>query len=140
LALVVNRSQPIDLRCEDDSRLRLLISIHFEHKRADGEHGPWKVHTLEYIYAFSLPDEDKHPFLSYHWHPLLTPEVDYPHLHIRDADSGPLTHHSHVPTGRISVEQVVRLAITQFNVRTLRKDWSEALEQIQARYEEFKTW
>jgi hypothetical protein len=96
---------------------------------------------LEYIYAFSLPGRDNHPFLAYHWHPSV-PDIPYPHLHvgIMSMESSPLTPRTHVPTGLVALEQVLRLAITQFGVQPLRDDWARILDETQALHEEYRAW
>jgi len=138
-SLTLNRGESVPLKCTDGSSLGFRVTMKFEHAEAEGDHGPWTVRTIEYIYVFEGADGEE--FLSYHWHPSVE-GIPYPHLHVERAgnDSPPLTRRTHVPTGRIAIEQVLRLAITQFGVQPLREDWAETLAQAHGGYEEFQTW
>jgi hypothetical protein len=82
----------------------------------EGLRGPWKVQIVAYYYTLS--NENEQEILAYHWHPAQQSEITFPHLHI-----GPGVHldpeslgEAHLPTGRIAVEDVIRLAIRDFGV------------------------
>jgi hypothetical protein len=47
---------------------------------------------------------------------------------------------AHVPTGRIALEELLRMAIAEFGARPRRKDWEQVLERTQAGYEDWRTW
>ncbi|MGH2367430.1 MAG: hypothetical protein ACRDI2_04460 [Chloroflexota bacterium] len=100
----------------------------------------WKVSTAAYLYA--LETADGHEVLSYHWQPEEAGEVIYPHLHLGPAGAtGGLLHRKlHLPTGRIALEDVLRLAITQMGVEPARRDWAKVLDETQARFEVAQTW
>jgi hypothetical protein len=40
----------------------------------------------------------------------------------------------------VSIEEVLRLAITELGVEPLRDDWREVLERTQGSYETWRTW
>ena len=91
-------------------------------------------------YYYTLGVESGPENLGYHWHPFSG--VRFPHLHL-SAGSGvdrDELHKAHLPTGRIALEQVVRLAIAEFAVEPLRPDWDEVLTEAQQRFEEHRTW
>jgi hypothetical protein len=79
---------------------------------------------------------------SYQWHPGGRSPVTWPHLHLgAGAEVGRTELASaHLPTGRVSIEEVLRLAITELGVEPLRDDWREVLERTQAAYETWRTW
>jgi hypothetical protein len=51
---------------------------------------------------------------AYHWHPTGASPVTWPHLHVLDPASA--LRKVHLPTGRISLEEVLRLAVVEFAV------------------------
>ena len=65
--------------------------------------------------------------LAYHWHPVGVSPVTAPHLHLggqlMDVDVGK----AHLPTGVVSLQAVLRLAIADLGVAPLRDEWREVL-------------
>jgi hypothetical protein len=102
-----------------------------------GERGPWKVSTVAYYYA--LHDKQQSEILSYHWHPKT--EHQDPHLHLQ---SGSKVMDSlrgiHLPTGRVTLEEVLRLLIEELRVKPLRMDWRKVLKSTQLQHERFRSW
>lgn len=49
-------------------------------------------------------------------------------------------HKYHIPTGRVSLEDVLRLAIAEFGVQGQRADWREVIGGTQAKFEQWRTW
>lgn len=94
----------------------------------------FQVHTTNYRYH--ILDRDGREILAYHWHPDGVSSVTEPHLHLsgqlRPLDAGrravpiPLGE-MHLPTGIVSLAQVVRLLITEFGVEPRRDDWETVL-------------
>ena len=101
-----------------------------------------KVTVLSYSYAYVIgPNPDEEPLVRYEYVPEQVARGDYPypvgHMHIRatsrqyDAfmashDKKPL-HRVHFPTGRISLEEFIRLLIVEFHVPTRNNDPIQAL-------------
>lgn len=132
-ALTLNRGEPAKLR--GDTGLKLSVTQTYEVVRGVEERGPWKVKTLGYIYT--LHDSTDKEIAGYHWHPTLTPDVPYAHLHIhRDPSLAKI----HFPTERIALEKVLRLLIEQFGVRPGRDDWDEVLGESEAAFHRWRTW
>lgn len=71
---------------------------------------------------YTLVNAERVQFLAFHWHPRVPGPATHPHLHVR-SDAAPLSHKTHVPTGRVSLADVVRLLIVEFGVPPLREDW-----------------
>ena len=46
----------------------------------------------------------------------------------------------HFPTGRVSVEEFLRLVIDAFEVKVRRRDWPAVLQQTQAAFSKWRTW
>jgi len=87
----------------------------------------WEVRIAYYFY--SLDDGDHREIIAYHWHPEGHSNVVAPHIHIgRGAMAGrPELSNAHLPTGIISLADVIRVAIVDFNVQPLRQDWQTIL-------------
>jgi len=134
-AASLNKGVPSRLR--SNPPFFLSVSIQYKVTEAEGDRGPWKVSTAAYFYE--IQEKERCELLSYHWHPNVG--RSYPHLHI-GAGSGvtQILAKVHVPTRRISLEEVLRFAIVELKVRPLRRDWESVLEATQARFEKFRTW
>lgn len=137
-ALTLERGLPVRLRGE--GRLSLTLDHHFRIVEDPGARGPYKCSTTSYLYG--LDDPDGREVLSYQWHPGGRSPVTWPHLHLGAAAEVGRSElaRAHLPTGRVSIEELLRLAITELGVEPLRDDWREVLERTQGAYETWRTW
>lgn len=99
---------------------------------SEPQSGPWQANVVGYMYT--LQDRDGREIVSYHWHPGQQSPVTYPHLHIGVAAVGEgatVTRRDlpaiHFPTRLITPQDIIRLDISQFDVRPLRDDWEQVL-------------
>jgi hypothetical protein len=126
-------------RLHGDSKLSLSVGQQYRIIEADEARGPWKVQTVAYAYVLQADDRE---LIAFHWNPTGAGSVTRPHVHIGPA--GGCTHpaltRAHLPTGRIALEDILRLAIEELGVEPLRSDWSGILETTQSGYEEWRTW
>ena len=68
-------------------------------------------------------------------------QPDLPHLHVTSqAGTAAITRKQHIPTGRVSLESVVRFAIAELGVRPIRDDWGRVLDAGQAAFDARRTW
>lgn len=121
-------------------RLKLRFAHHYGIVEAPGERGPWKVSSAGYFY--SLDDAHDQEVIVYHWHPGGSSPVSYPHLHL-GAGAGCRREElitAHLPTGRVSVEEFLRMAIVEFRVEPLRADWPQVFADAQRDFETWRTW
>jgi len=137
---VLNQNRPVvlDMREHGAARISLVVAMEYSIVEADGDRGPWKVTTRQY--NFELERGGKRLF-AFHWHPQPPNPYTTPHLHLSkqpDACS-PALALLHVPTGRVSVEEVIRLAI-EVGVKPRRDDYDKVLSETQALYEQYRTW
>ena len=117
--------------------LFLTVNIRFHIRQAKGKKGPWKVSTSAYYYG--IQDSDRREILAYHWHPGVGPT--YPHLHFHSATgSAKQLSKTHMPTKRISLEEVLRFIIEELGVKPMRSNWKDVVEGTQKRYENFRSW
>jgi hypothetical protein len=102
-------------------QLRLRQQFHLVLEGRD-----WRVTTDAYQYR--LDDGTGLELASWHWHP--STGNPHPHLHVTGAPAGGGTH---LPTGRVSIESVLRLLLVDLGARprpptspTSRKSWMSA--------------
>ena len=138
--LIVGEGEPFPLRRTSGSALRARVSQNYRIVPAEGPRGPWKVTTTAYLYT--LEEADGPEILSYQWHPSGPSSVHYPHLHVGQAAGKPRPElrRAHLPTGRISLEQFLWLAIEAFKVRPRRDDWRDVLFKTRQKFEQWRTW
>jgi hypothetical protein len=116
-------------------RLSLSIQHQFEivADKTPGR-GPWKVSTRGYRYQ--LTDDAEREIGAWHWHPARRSRHREPHLHV----TGGRLHGCHLPTGRTSLEEIIRLLLAELAVEPLRHDWVQVLEATEAAFREWRTW
>lgn len=97
----------------------------------------YRVSTVGYSYEIrnSLQQE----IVAFHWHPGQRSHEDEPHIHVgsaildsKSSDLGKVFSTFHIPTGPISLAQVVRLLLRDFNVVPNRRDWEETLRWVRS--------
>jgi hypothetical protein len=102
----------------------------------------WRITTR--MYEYSLLDRDATELLVYHWQPDADPA--YPHIHVSAALHAKTRalekKHTidldglHLPTGRVSLEAVIRMLITEFAIAPRRADWRRTLDRTEAAFRE----
>lgn len=104
--LHLNRAE--DIRLKGSGRIHLYATMRYRiwkpEEPADSSK-PWKVSTTGWIYE--LKDRDLVSIVEFHWHPGITPDVPFPHLHT-PADGRVRRHY---PTGRVLIEDVLNCAV-----------------------------
>lgn len=121
------------LRCE--SSLYFDAGLEYQIiKDSRPDYGHYRINTLAYTYI--LTGEDDKEIFAYQWQP--KGKVKTLHLHLAW-----LGRKFHFPTGRISIEQVIRLLITEFKAKPRQQhktDWHRILDYTQGRFERFRSW
>ena len=121
--LLLNRSRPVPL--SGLQSLRLDIEVRYV-VRPVGKARDWEAHLAGYIYAIQGPDEED--LLAYHWHPASISRVTWPHLHVARITHELVSGRTHLPTGQVQLEDMVRLLIEEFSVQPRRRDWAAVLD------------
>ncbi len=136
--LLLGTGDPVPLL--PGGRVSLIVRMRYRIIEAEGTRGPWKVSTAAYEYTFA--DADGQELLAYHWQPGGASHVDAPHLHLGAATG--IVHRgladAHMPTGRVALESIVRLAIEAFGVPALRGEWPRILAVGEALFNRWRTW
>ncbi len=99
----------------------------------------WRVSSRTYFYQVRRhPDSE---LIAFHWHPGRRGQPEFPHLHIDGArGSVTIARKNHVPTGRISLESVARFLIAELDVRPLRGDWEQVLDDGEQAFSSHRSW
>lgn len=128
---------PVPLR---GANVSLVVALHYRIVEDSGARGPWKVRID--AYAYQLVNREELEILSYHWHPSGRSVVTWPHLHLGQAGIGRdgTLLGAHMPTGRVALEEVIRLAVVDLGVEPRRPDWSDVISESQEAFEEWRTW
>lgn len=137
--LMLAKGNPVPLAGQ--YQLTLSLTHHYQISQGTGDRGPWRVTTRGYQYSFDDASTG-HEIISFQWHPDQRNAVQFPHLHIGYGSGvtfGGLIK-SHVPTGRISIEAMVRFAINELKVTPRRDDWEETLMTSLAHDDANQTW
>jgi hypothetical protein len=93
----------------------------------------WHVSTVAYDYRLSRHDSAE--LLSWHWHPQTG--LSTPHLHAAVDHIG---RRAHLPTGRVSVESVLRLLLADLGVPSTREDWQAVLDAAEGPFIRHRRW
>ncbi len=125
---------PVSLRTPT-GRLLLYVDQQYALQELPGRSrgSRWKVSTKAYRYRIDTPDAGE--LLMWHWHPGTPPP--YPHVHVRR--DGRLAG-VHIPTGRVSMEAVLRCLITEFRVDPRRGDWEQVLATGEQAFVDHRSW
>jgi len=136
--LTISGGQRVKVRRDVGEALSIRVTQHYRIVKASLDRGPWKVQTA--AYSYTLETLAAHEIVAYHWHPD-APGPSFPHLHIGFA-AGTIRDElqkAHCPTGRIALEQFLRLVIEEFGI-TAKKGWSDVLANAQVAFEQWRTW
>ena len=87
-----------------------------------------QVTTVGYSHTLWVGGEEK---LAYHWHPLQTEHVAFPHMHYQGG-------HEHIPTGRVLVEDIF-VAALEFGAKP-RAGWKDCFDDAYEAFETDATW
>ncbi|BCB81333.1 hypothetical protein GCM10022251_61800 [Phytohabitans flavus] len=129
------------VRLRGDRRIEMRARMFYEIIRDPRPgYGPFRITTRGYDY--SLRTSDGLAVVDYHWHPLGQSHEKDPHLHIGAAQLRPdsvLSNKDHLPSGRITVESVVRAAIAS-GATPLQPDWETRLAGTEYRHVLHRSW
>ncbi len=125
---------PIPLRTRDGLwSVQLSAEIQYTIDRDDDY---FRVRNT--AYAYRLVDREQREVLTFHWHPTGISSVTHPHIHLSGRlptlDLGPGSRSValgdlHIPTGPITLTDIVRLLIVEFGVAPRRPAWAAILEE-----------
>lgn len=137
-AVLVERTRPTRLggarsvtlsdgvaRLRGPSHLALAVLHAFDVKALPGARSSWRAQSVGYAYEFQ--HRDGRTLLAYHWHPIGPSPITTPHLHLGGTVTGIDLSKAHLPTGSVTLQDVLRFAILDLGVEPLRDDWPQIL-------------
>lgn len=86
---------------------------------------PSRIRTVGYRYEFN--QYGGRELFAYHLHPTGASEITHPHLHVALHDPKLGYGKKHLVTGLVSLPDVIRCLITEFDIPPLRPDWRDIL-------------
>jgi hypothetical protein len=106
--------------------------------KADGE---WKVRTLSYEYNIERR-KDKQEVICFHWEGTES-QNPLPHIHIGFAaqdKSLPFSPKTHIPSGRVPIEDLVHFLIHEMGVHPRKTDHRSIIKKFRDLWQKFKSW
>lgn len=119
-----------------DRRRRLSLSLVVGYDVISDQDSIRSYRVQATSYHYRLIDAQEREVLAYHWHPVGLSPITYPHVHLSGRlsplDAGPGAEPvalggMHLPTGPVTLADVVRLLITEFGIAPRRADWDAVL-------------
>jgi len=115
--------------------LRLFFSFIVNTVEKSGESA---MTTLRYDYEIFRPTQPTNSIFGWHWHPeSRRSKVSYPHLHVRSASEFPT---KHLPTGRVSIEDVILFTFDELGVQPTNGDSRRIITEVRDRHKLFRSW
>lgn len=160
-AVLIASVQPNDLELEEvyslalkagdsislsgDSRISISVLQQFKLVKDERkDRGPYRVATS--AYSYTIKEQDGVEIIAYHWHPKGISK-EFPHLHLKSGakvQRPELTRtkgeSSHIPTGRVALEEFIRLLIECFSVPPRKENWENELQETKQKFDEYKNW
>lgn len=124
IPVTINNGEPVSLR--GPSRFQFALRQSFI--AVDSEQSSsWRVVVRSFSYE--LHDSDGREVLLYHWHPRGSSPVVTPHIHLEEGAQVGRSEirDAHLPTGNISLNEILRVLIDEMRVRPLHSDWESIL-------------
>lgn len=101
----------------------------------------YRISTRGYMYG--LENRAGSEIIAAHWHPLGSSPYREPHYHVGSAaltDDGVFSPRAHIPSHRVSLEGMIRMLITQFDIVATCGDWDQRLRQTEETFNRYKSW
>jgi hypothetical protein len=125
--------QPAPLRLNSGGRIVIMISADFVDRASTAENS--SDGFLPAGYFFQISEQAHREILAYHWHPDGRSRMTTPHLHVSSRlpliqlseNSTVSLSDMHLPTGVVTIQEIVRLLIVEFQVEPRRSDWDAIL-------------
>jgi hypothetical protein len=119
-----------------NSRHNLSLQV-FHAFEVSADHIGWRVRSRAYMYHVYAGEERE--IIAFHWHPDRGP-VALPHAHFKTLNDPFPMGKAHMPTGRVSLESVIRLLIDELAVEPMRRDWRGVLAKTERAFIEQRSW
>lgn len=136
-------AEPVSLPANAGGSSGLLLDVRHQYAIVlDGTVGSspsWRVSSRAYEYR--ILDHQAEELLVYHWQPnSIAGGPNFPHLHVSATLSAQTAFSArqpfrldsrHLPTGRVSLEAVIRLLIAEFGIAYRHRNWMTRLKRTE---------
>lgn len=123
----------------NDAGVQLEVGLEYSIIKT-GKSGKDAYRCTTKSYAYALLDDDDKQMFAWHWHPFGLSTFAEPHVHPYRIGPGGLPPDGHYPSGRVSLEMVVRCCITQLGAPTRVDDWEKVLSMNEGKFELHRSW
>lgn len=144
----VDQSARLDARLFDNGRrhlagvkipfgadLLLTFAFTLEHGIKAGVD---RMTTRSYSFTLTPRSDPTKRVFAWHWHPASTrSRVAYPHVHL---PPGTPYASYHVPTGRVSLEEVILFGFTDLDVEPAVADGQRIVEDAMSTHKQYRAW
>jgi hypothetical protein len=129
---------PISLKVPNGRVLYLTAAQSFRVRKHKGE---WKASALEYIYNVGETEDTRDYMFAWHWHPNQWGPECHLHASAELSNQMKLTR-KHLPTARISFEEVLWFLINEFDVEPAQDlaECRRVLSETRRRHEQHRSW
>jgi hypothetical protein len=110
------------------------LRLRQQYRLVDDGEGATRWHVSTVAYDYRLDRSTGGELVSWHWHPAGEPD---PHLHVSGAI---LSRKAHLPSGRVSIESVLRLLLRDLGVSARRDDAFAVLTAAEASFRTHRRW
>lgn len=121
--------RPLEAKLRSDLDLRLAVEQYCRVEMPSSSRARRHATIIGYSYSVLTARGQTGPndreIFAYHYHPALTPDVPFPHMHVhwnRPAGEKPISK-CHFPTGHIALEDFLRLLIRDFSAQPRVSNW-----------------
>ena len=128
---ILRLNQGRSVRIGGSSRILLAFYQYYSVVETEVPRVRWMV--SEEGYEYKILDADGREIIVYHWHPVEHNPIAFHHLHLEHGAAvgrGELQT-AHLPTGYVSVADILRLLIVDFGAVPRRGDWESILDTFQ---------
>jgi hypothetical protein len=133
---VISLHGPAPLRLAQGARLLFFFVLTFDALRAENETVRFQLRPAGYRYQ--ILEADGREILAFHWHPRGPSSAVTPHLHLSSRIPPiPVGSHTavrlaqmHIPTGFVSLPEIIRLLVIEFGVEPRRQDWQALVSLV----------
>ena len=125
----LNASHPVIL--DEPHNLLFKVQNYFHVRETANQSGLHHIEVAGYHYV--IYTSERHEILAYHWHPGPRGFMQAPHVHLGSgAQIGfdPLITKAHLPTGYVTLKEIIRFLIEDLSVLPRQRNWQDILQDI----------
>jgi hypothetical protein len=116
----------------------LILTFSWQVEPAPFEGEQVRMTTKRYDYTLTLRTNPSEVVFGWHWHPASKQShITYPHLHVPSALKFKTRH---IPTGRVSLEDVILFGFDDLKVPPAHDDARRIVTEVRERHKQYRSW